>query len=293
MEINQFYSTGVRFISTASITPNLDAKLIAFYTILTVALSIMLSFRTSRCMLINNYTTYPLIKVKKCLKCLKRTKKQESKVITNHYANNKNASNNNNNTVNETNCNNNNNIKSDSNISNQIENENNNTQSEQVANCSIYFNSTASYYTSYLKLKSLKRLTLATLSTGSHLFKKMNYYQTKAAGSNRRSISRRLPDLVDTCKHRKINLADRISIKQAKYGAESYCETCQSLKYSNGAFSTTMPVFPATVNTSGASAFHRSHSVPAGLNANPKKYNTKVQFRWKCLIFVNFLSTFI
>lgn len=285
MEINQFYSTGVRFISTASITPNLDAKLIAFYTILTVALSIMLSFRTSRCMLINNYTTYPLIKVKKCLKCLKRTKKQESKVITSHCANNNNASNSNNNNksnnkaVNETNCNNNNNIKSDSNISNQIENEKNNTQSEQVANYASYFNSTASYYTSYLKLKSLKRLTLATLSSGSHLFKKMNYYRTKAGGSNRRSISRRLPDLVDTCKHRRINLADRISIEQAKYGAESYCETCQSLKYSNGAFSTTMPVFPATVNTAGASAFHRSHSVPAGLNANPKKFNTKVQFR--------------
>lgn len=272
MEINQFYSTGVRFISTASITPNLDAKLIAFYTILTVALSIMLSFRQSRCMLINNYTTYPLIKVKKCLKCLKRTKKQECKVIINNCANN--AGNNNNN-VNETNCNNKNNS-FDSNINNQIENDSNLSSSEQIANYSSYFNSTASYYTSYLKLKSLKRLTLATLSTGSHLLKKMNYYRTRTSGSNRRSISRRLPDLEDTCKHRKINLADRISIEQAKYCAESYCETCQSLKYSNGAFSTTMPVFPTSVNTSGASAFHRSHSVPSGLNTKPKKYNTKI-----------------
>lgn len=281
MEINQFYSTGVRFISTASITPNLDAKLIAFYTILTVALSIMLSFKTSRCMLINNYTTYPLIKVKKCLKCLKRVKKQENKVITN----NNNIASNNKNNVNEIQTCKNINSNASSQSENSIDkNINTSSQSEQVANYSSYFNyySTASYYTSYLKLKSLKRLTLATLSTGSHLFKKMNYYRSAGNSGSRRSISRSAkagtmltnPDL--TCKHRKIKLSDRISIEQATYGESSYCETCQSLKYNNGAFSTTMPVFPQSVNTSGASAFHRSRSVPTGLNANPRKYNTKI-----------------
>ena len=274
MEINQFYSTGVRFISTASITPNLDAKLIAFYTILTGALSIMLSFRQSRCMLINNYTTYPLIKVKKCFKCLKRTKKQESKVITN-------SNNNNNNTSCKNNNNNKNNNESDSNTNdnnniNDKESENKitkNTNSDASYVTASYLYNSASYYTNYLKLKSLKRLTLATLSTGSRLFKKMNsgfYCRASGGGIACRQHLRQIDLGAEICKHRKVRRhADRVASFEYE---KSYCETCQSLKYSSEAFSTTMPVFPSVV----APGFHRSLSVPAGLSAKPKKYNTKV-----------------
>ena len=51
---------------------SVDSKLIAFCTILTVALSIMLSFKQSRCLLISATTTYPLHNVKKCIKCLRK-----------------------------------------------------------------------------------------------------------------------------------------------------------------------------------------------------------------------------
>ena len=78
MEINQLYSSSLRLIASAS-TIQLDAKLIAFYTILTVAVSIMLSFEKSRCLLINATTTYPLFRVRKCFKRLKRTKQNVKK----------------------------------------------------------------------------------------------------------------------------------------------------------------------------------------------------------------------
>lgn len=162
MEINQFYVSGIRFISTASITPNLDAKLIAFYTILTVALSIMLSFRQSRCMLINNYTTYPLIKVKKCLKCLKRIKKHENKI------------NNNNNATKEL-----------------VTNETSLTQ------YSSYFSSYSGYYTNYLKLKSLKRLTIATLNKMNS-----GFHGVKRKSQKFRSAVTGKADLSSTCMNR-------------------------------------------------------------------------------------------
>ena len=70
-------STNPMFSHVLSNTINLqhfDSKLTAFYTILTVALSIMLSFQKSRYILINATTTNPIRNVKKCirrLKCLK------------------------------------------------------------------------------------------------------------------------------------------------------------------------------------------------------------------------------
>lgn len=77
-------STNPMFSHVLSNTINLqhfDSKLTAFYTILTVALSIMLSFQKSRYILINATTTYPIRNVKKCirrLKCLKTGKRYEN-----------------------------------------------------------------------------------------------------------------------------------------------------------------------------------------------------------------------
>ncbi len=246
MEINQMYVSGVRFISTASITPNLDAKLIAFYTILTVALSIMLSFKQSRCMLINNYTTYPLIKVKKCLKCLKRTKKHE-------YSNNNSITDENNELINS------------------------NCTSEQLTHSTrAYTSFFASYaysdYTKYLKLKSLKRLTIATLTTGTQVLSNMNtklHRIKQRRGTWKKNGNEIANGLSSTCKHRKIKLADHMSSCSEK----SFCESCQSLKYSNDAFSTTMPIFPKDKNTG---LFHKSASLPQ-LMTSSKKYNSKVK----------------
>lgn len=266
MELNQFYVPGVhRFISTASITPNLDAKLIAFYTILAVALSIMLSFQQSRCMLINNYTTYPLIKVKKCFKCLRRTKKikqsESNKLISNttHNINNQKPCNNNSNTV----KNNNNDLVASDEACVSL-------TTEQVISSSSYF---TSYYTNYLKFKSLKRLTIATLSAGSHIYNKMNsgYNRVKRKSMMASRYQTNQSNLSSTCNNRKIKLSDHISLAESE---KEFCDCCQRLKYNNEAFSTTMPVF-SNQHTGGASNFHRSRSVPYNLN-KPKKYNSKI-----------------
>lgn len=212
MEVNQI--PGVRFISTASYMPNLDAKIIAFYTILTFALSIMLSFKQSRCMLINNYTTYPLIKVKKCFKCLKRTpNKNDLKEVT--YA----------------------------------------------SYFSVY---SYSDYTKYLKLKSLKRLTIATLRTGTQVLSSMN--KSRRGGWKKNGNSNELianGKLSASCLHRKIKLTDHRN-----------CEGCHKLKYSNEAFTATMPVFPVSeMNDGGRSMLHRSNSMPQIMVG---KYNSKI-----------------
>ncbi len=247
MEINQIYVSGVRFISTASITPNLDAKLIAFYTILTVALSIMLSFKQSRCMLINNYTTYPLIKVKKCLKCLKRTKKHE-------YGNNKKISDEKNELLNSK-CN------------NEI-----GVTLATSTYASFFSSYTYSDYTKYLKLKSLKRLTIATLSTGTQVLSNMNsrFHRIKQRrGTWKRNGNEMANGLSFTCKHRKIKLTDQMASNAEK----GLCESCQSLSYNNHAFSATMPVFPKEKK----SIFHKSASL-SQLMTSSKNYNSKVKF---------------
>lgn len=209
MEVNPYYASSFRFISTASIAPNLDAKLIAFYTILTVALSIMLSFKQSRCMLINNYTTYPLIKVKKCFRCLRRTKQQK------------------------------------------------NTENSSAVTSSTKAQSYLSYSTSYLKLKSLKRLTLATLTAGSSIFTTVNSELCKMKRKTTFLSSR--ANLNSSCRHRKIKIAERPT-----------CDSCKSL--ANTDHFTTMPNFN---NISGVETLHRSSSVPTGL-VSRNKYNTKV-----------------
>ena len=78
VKANQFYSSSLRVFYNSILSQQqfqLDSKLIAFYTILTVALSvILLSFRQSRQLTINTVTyPYPFVfnKVKKCFKCLK------------------------------------------------------------------------------------------------------------------------------------------------------------------------------------------------------------------------------
>lgn len=83
--MNQFYSTSIRLFSNAiSTQQQLDSKLIAFCTILTVALSVLLSFKQSRCLLINATTTYPITNVKRCIKCLRSLKvvNKSYKIIT-------------------------------------------------------------------------------------------------------------------------------------------------------------------------------------------------------------------
>lgn len=260
MEMSQFYVPGVhRFIS---ITPNIDAKLIAFYTILAVALSIMLSFQQSRCMLINNYTTYPLIKVKRCLKCLRRTK---SNKLKNH---------NNNSTINSDNSN--SKIIIDNNNSDLI-NESSNAslsnsqqQQQELSSATSYF---TSYYTNYLKLKALKRLTYATLSAGSHIYNKMNsgYDRVKRRSMMSNRYQNTHASFDTTCKNRKIKLSDHISLADSE---KEFCTCCQTLKYNNEAFSTTMPIFPKH-HKGSAGNFHRSRSVPSDLN-KPKKYNSKI-----------------
>lgn len=215
MEVNAYYASSFRFISTASIAPSLDAKLIAFYTILTVALSIMLSFKQSRCMLINNYTTYPLIKVKKCFRCLRRTKQQQQQ-------------------------------------SNNAEN------SPATNECSGTPQSYLSYSTSYLKLKSLKRLTLATLTAGSNIFTTMNSgFSSMKRKTTFLSYSRgnSLP-----CRHRKIKITTDSSI----------CGSCKSLAKAD--YSSTMPNFN---RINAAEGLPRSSSVPSGLYSK-KIYNTRI-----------------
>jgi len=217
MEVNTYYASSFRYISTASIVPNLDAKFIAFYTILTVALSIMLSFKQSRCMLINNYTTYPLIKVKKCFRCLRRTKKQ---------------------------------------ISNGNEN-------SSVANGSFVSSSQSylSYSTSYLKFKSLKRLTLATLTAGSSIFTTMNSgFSSMRRKTTFLSYSRTNLTLPSSCRHRKIKIATE----------KSTCDSCKSLAKSE--YFSTMPNFNKIKAGEG---LQRSNSVPSGFSSR-KKYNTKI-----------------
>ena len=78
---NHLFSSSARLISNSITLQPFDSKLTAFYTILTVALSIMLSFKQSRYILINATTTYPIRNVKKCirrLKCLKTGKTYEN-----------------------------------------------------------------------------------------------------------------------------------------------------------------------------------------------------------------------
>jgi hypothetical protein len=78
---NPLFTSSARLISNSITLQPFDSKLTAFYTILTVALSIMLSFKQSRYILINATTTYPIRNVKKCirrLKCLKTGKTYEN-----------------------------------------------------------------------------------------------------------------------------------------------------------------------------------------------------------------------
>ena len=70
--INQLFTSSVRSFTNTITTQQLDSKLIAFCTILTVALSIMLSFKQSRYLLINATTTYPLFNVRRCIRCCLR-----------------------------------------------------------------------------------------------------------------------------------------------------------------------------------------------------------------------------
>ena len=83
--INQLFTSSVRSFTNTITTQQLDSKLIAFCTILTVALSIMLSFKQSRCLLINATTTYPFYNVKRCIRCLKGFKVSKSYKIINFY----------------------------------------------------------------------------------------------------------------------------------------------------------------------------------------------------------------
>ncbi len=78
VKANQFYSSSLRLFYNSLLSQQqyqLDSKLIAFYTILTVAVSvILLSFKQSR-QLITSTSVYPypyvFPYVKKCFKCLK------------------------------------------------------------------------------------------------------------------------------------------------------------------------------------------------------------------------------
>jgi hypothetical protein len=78
VKANQFYSSSLRLFYNSLLSQQqyqLDSKLIAFYTILTVALSvILLSFKQSR-QLLTSTTVYPypyvFPYVKKCFKCIK------------------------------------------------------------------------------------------------------------------------------------------------------------------------------------------------------------------------------
>ena len=78
---DHLFSSSSHLMSNTITLQHFDSKLTAFYTILTVALSIMLSFKQSRYILINATTTYPIRNVKKCirrLKCLKTGKRYEN-----------------------------------------------------------------------------------------------------------------------------------------------------------------------------------------------------------------------
>jgi hypothetical protein len=85
MEVgNQIYTLSSNLLSYSSIVSQqqqLDSKLIAFCTILTVAFSILISFKQSRYLIINATKHYD---VKRCIKCLKgfRVSKSSYKIIS-------------------------------------------------------------------------------------------------------------------------------------------------------------------------------------------------------------------
>ena len=87
--INQAYlSNFIKLFGSAVNNTVIDAKLIAFCTILTVALSILVSFKQYRLFLANS-TYYPLFEVKRCIRLLRRQNSEKIKInITNNNNNN-------------------------------------------------------------------------------------------------------------------------------------------------------------------------------------------------------------
>lgn len=261
--INQLYMSSVRMISS---TQQLDSKLIAFYTILTVALSLMLSFKQSRCLLINATTQCSLFKVKKCLKCFKGFKVLD-------YSNRKKQSRHkrsitNLNSENNQDC-----------INNNINNTNNN-------NTGI----TNSFsYTKYLKLKRLRtiasiatKFTANTLKFNSNycycLLKKLSFVRMKkissssttvvaTAQSDEKKVTRRLFFRFRTSNNNNIINENEI-----------YCPNCETetntlnLKEVVLKTSSSMPAFSTTHLDKKSSNLHRS-------NSTSKIYNSKVNLK--------------
>ncbi len=289
----------MRMISSATSTQQLDSRLIAFYTILTVALSLMLSFKQSRCLLINATAQCSLFKVKKCLKCFKGFKVLENK--NNKRNNNKISKKNPSRFSRNLNINKNkeNNQDCISNNSNNISNNNNTNiiSGTGVSNCFSY--------TKYLKLKRLKtiasiatKFTASTLKLNSYyyLFKKLNFSFTKmrkTTGSavaqseekKTRRIFFRLRSRSNSNNNRSINKSNISSSNDENYCPN--CETEETIKEASLKVSYSLPTFTqnqADDNNCSAKNLNR-------LNSSVKIYNSKVKrvFFGKPNYFLKFL----
>jgi len=240
--------------------------MIAFYTILTVALSLMLSFKQSRCLLINATTQCSLFKVKKCLKCFKGFKVLDYSNKKKQSRHRRSITNLNNNNENNQDCINNIN--------------NNNNKNTGISN--------SFSYTKYLKLKRLRtiasiatKFTANTLKFNSNyyycLFKKFSFSRMKKINNSSSSISAATQsDDKKNLQTRRVFFRFRSSTNNnSNIENENYCPNCETEKTSSNVkevvlkTSNSMPVFATHLDKKPSNTLHRS-------NSSSKIYNSKV-----------------
>lgn len=246
-------------IASATSSQQIDSKMIAFYTILTVALSLMLSFKQSRCLLINATTQCSLFKVKKCLKCFKGFKVLDNKKAQSQQQRFRRTH------LNNEDC-----INNNSNITNS-----------NITGVSYCFG-----YTKYLKLKRLRTIaSIATKFTANTLRSNSVYYYQLFKRFKSFSFVRMRKSLPQTngtqLSDSKTQQTRRVlsRFRRANNMNENYCPSCeteenvtQSLKTSSS-----MPVFSTdhtnitSLNNSNNFNLHRSSS-------SNKIYNSKVNY---------------
>ena len=205
----------LRFFSNLITMQQLDSKLIAFCTILTVALSIMLSFKQSRFLLLNaTITTYSFYNVKKCIKCL-RSFKVKSNNKNNNESNNNNITTNNNSNL---------------------------TKSNNDVRLLTY--EYLCGYTKYLKLKRLRniahKLTTNTIKFNNNSYnylyrtfnatllkmKKTTVYFRKSSNNSSTSTTTTKSSSFFRVKLNRNNKNNENLISQQVTYAETYCPTC-------------------------------------------------------------------
>jgi hypothetical protein len=284
----------LRFFSNLITMQQLDSKLIAFCTILTVALSIMLSFKQSRFLLLNaTITTYSFYNVKKCIKCLRSFKVK---------------SNNNNNSNN-----------------NEESNNKNNSNSDLTKSGNDVRLLTYEYlcgYTKYLKLKRLRniahKLTTNTIKFNNNSYnylyrtfnatllkmKKTTVYFRKSPNNSSTSTSTTTKSSsffrVKLNRNNKNN--ENLISQQVNY-AETYCPTCTNSKNNphpkNISSYCSAPVLTGDLTeqdlnningflkTKSESNFNRSRN--QNDSSYPKYYNSRVNFHYLFIYLFFFL----